>query len=141
MKLTASLATLAALSLSAAGAVAQSDVPPEQQAPPPSATAPQDTPQNSQSAAQVSDEQIEQFAAAFAEIQTIQSDATRELESTTDEAAADKVVSDAETQMIAAVERSGLRIDEFNRIAELMTTDTSVRARVAEKLQKRGGGG
>ena len=40
--------------------------------------------------------------------------------------------------MIAAVERSGLQVPEFNKIVERMASDTEVRSRVAAKLQERG---
>ena len=59
----------------------------------------------------------------------------REEESQTREAQAN-----AEKQMIAAVERSGLQVEEFNRIADLMTTDVSLRSRVIDKVQKRSKG-
>jgi hypothetical protein len=47
----------------------------------------------------------------------------------------------AESDMIAAVEKSGLKVDEFNSIVQTMTADASVRERVAAKLQERQGGG
>ena len=53
-------------------------------------------------------------------------------------AAADKVKATAESDMIAAVERSGLQVPEFNKIVERMASDTEVRSRVAAKLQERG---
>jgi hypothetical protein len=40
--------------------------------------------------------------------------------------------------MIAAVERTGLQVPEFNKIVERMASDTEVRSRVAAKLQERG---
>ena len=45
----------------------------------------------------------------------------------------------AESDMIAAVERSGLQVPEFNKIVERMASDTEVRSRVAAKLQERSG--
>ena len=45
----------------------------------------------------------------------------------------------AESDMIAAVERSGLQVPEFNQIVERMASDTEVRSRVAAKLQERSG--
>ena len=41
--------------------------------------------------------------------------------------------------MIAAVERSGLQVPEFNKIVERMASDTEMRSRVAAKLQERNG--
>jgi hypothetical protein len=53
---------------------------------------------------------------------------------------ADQVKTAAESEMIAAVERSGLQVPEFNRIVETMASDANVRSRVAAKLQERMGG-
>ena len=39
----------------------------------------------------------------------------------------------AETQMIAAVERTGLKLEEFNGIVQTMTADADLRARVVAK--------
>jgi hypothetical protein len=50
-----------------------------------------------------------------------------------------KVKQTAESDMIAAVERSGLQVPEFNKIVERMASDTEMRSRVAAKLQERSG--
>ena len=63
----------------------------------------------------------------------------RELQSAKDPQQADKVKANAESDMIAAVERSGLQVPEFNHIVERMASDTEVRSRVAAKLQERSG--
>ncbi len=39
--------------------------------------------------------------------------------------------------MVEAVERQGMKVEEINRIADLMTTDLSLRTRIAEKVQAR----
>jgi hypothetical protein len=87
----------------------------------------------------IEDKKIEQFADAYLAVQTIQQKAAAELQSAKDPQAADKVKASAETDMIAAVERSGLQVPEFNRIVERMASDTEVRSRVAAKLQERNG--
>ncbi len=87
----------------------------------------------------IEDKKIEQFADAYLAVQTIQQKAAAELQSAKDPQAADKVKASAETDMIAAVERSGLQVPEFNRIVERMASDTEVRSRVAAKLQERSG--
>ena len=87
----------------------------------------------------IEDKKIEQFADAYLAVQTIQQKAAAELQSAKDPQQADKVKANAETDMIAAVERSGLQVPEFNRIVERMASDTEVRSRVAAKLQERGG--
>jgi hypothetical protein len=87
----------------------------------------------------IEDKKIEQFADAYLAVQTIQQKAAAELQSAKDPQAADKVKATAESDMIAAVERSGLQVPEFNRIVERMASDTEVRSRVAAKLQERNG--
>jgi len=91
------------------------------------------------SAAQIDDQKIEQFADAYVAVQTIQQKAAADLQSATDPQQAAKVKSNAENQMIAAVERTGLKVDEFNQIVETMASNTDVRSRVAAKLQERTG--
>ncbi|HEY7642479.1 MAG TPA: DUF4168 domain-containing protein [Steroidobacteraceae bacterium] len=86
----------------------------------------------------IEDKKIEQFADAYVAVQTIQQKAAADLQSAKDPQAADKVKQTAESDMIAAVERSGLQVPEFNKIVERMASDTEVRSRVAAKLQERG---
>jgi hypothetical protein len=91
-------------------------------------------------AASIDDQKIEQFANAYMEVTNIQQKASAELQGTTDPAAADQVKTSAESEMISAVERNGLNVDEFNQIVQTMSADASVRDRVAAKLQERSGG-
>lgn len=88
----------------------------------------------------IEDKKIEQFADAYMAVQTIQQKAAAQLQSAKDPAQADKVKASAESEMIAAVERTGLQVPEFNQIIERMASDTEVRSRVAAKLQERGAG-
>ena len=111
--------------------------PAEQSTPPAAATKPAP---GATAAAPLDDKKIEQFADAYIAVQTIQKKAASDLQTATDPAQADKVKAAAETDMIAAVERSGLQVDEFNRIVETMASDTNVRSRIAAELQERSGG-
>jgi cytoskeletal protein RodZ len=88
----------------------------------------------------IDDKKIEQFADAYVEVQTIQKQASADLAAAQDTAAADSVKTKAESDMIAAVERSGLQVDEFNQIVETMASNVEVRNKVAAKLQQRSGG-
>lgn len=91
--------------------------------------------------AAISDQKIEQFADAYVAVQTIQEKAASALQTAKEPAQADQVKQKAESDMIAAVEKSGLKVDEFNQIVETMTANADVRERVAAKLQERQGGG
>ena len=87
--------------------------------------------------AQVEDAKVEKFAAAFVAVQDIQAQATQELSNAKDEQQATQVKTAAEQKMIEAVQREGLEVEEFNRIADLMTTDLALRSKVVEKVEKR----
>lgn len=80
---------------------------------------------------------IEKFANAYIAVQSIQQKVASDLQKTTDPSEADKVKSSAQTDMIAAVERSGLQVEEFNQIVQSMAADNDIRSRVAAEVQKR----
>ena len=115
----------------------ESQMPPSQMEPATPAT----PESNTAAAANITDEKIEKFADAYVAVQTIQEKAASELQTAKDPAQADGVKAKAESDMIAAVEKSGLNVDEFNQIVETMTANADVRERVAAKLQERQGGG
>jgi hypothetical protein len=123
------LTLAAALSMSGvAGAqtpAAQDTAPAEQL---PDATAP---------AAVVEDKKIDQFADAYIAVQEIQSEASQQLSATTDAAKAQEVKQTAEAQMIQAVQRTGLQIEEFNQIVQAMASDTSLRDKVSGRIDER----
>jgi hypothetical protein len=80
---------------------------------------------------------IEKFADAYVAVQSIQHKVASDLQKTSDPSEADKVKSSAQTDMIAAVERSGLQVEEFNQIVQSMAADNDIRSRVAAEVQKR----
>ena len=94
----------------------------------------------SASTAPITDQKIEQFATAYVAVQSIQERAASDLQTAKDPAAQDKVKQNAESDMIAAVQKSGLQVEEFNQIVETMTADATVREKVAAKLQERQSG-
>lgn len=91
--------------------------------------------------AQIDQKKVEQFADAYVEVQTIQQRANADLQSATDPAQADQLKTTAQSDMIAAVERSGLKVEEFNQIVASMAADTELRTRVSAEVQKRVGAG
>lgn len=95
---------------------------------------------NAATAAPIDDKKLDQFADAYLAVQTIQQEASEKLQATSDPEQADQVKSTAENDMISAVERSGLQVDEFNQIVQTMAADVNVRSRIATKLQERSGG-
>lgn len=152
MSLRSKLIYSALLAASAAAAPAawaqvQEPAPPAQEYPSPATESQMppasETPESSAAAAStpITDQKIEQFADAYVAVQTIQEKAASDLQTAKEPAQADQVKAKAETDMIAAVEKSGLKVDEFNQIVESMTANADVRERVAAKLQERQGGG
>lgn len=131
----------------AAWAQVQEPAPPAQEYPSPATESAQppmndEMPKgNSAASANISDEKIEQFANAYVAVQGIQEKAASDLQTAKEPAQADQVKAKAESDMIAAVQKSGLKVDEFNQIVESMTANADVRERVAAKLQERQGGG
>lgn len=125
--------TLIALcaTLSLGTAAAQSPAPAEQEMPQ----------QQAMPAASIDDAQIEKFADAYTEVQTIQQKAVSQMQATEDPAESERIQATAESDMVAAVEGKGLDVAEFNQIVTSMSTDETVRARVAAALQQRQGGG
>ncbi len=99
--------------------------PPESISPPPPEIAP------------LEDKKIDQFADAYLAIEQIHVQTASALKQTQDADAANKVKAQAETRIIEAVERSGLRLDEFNQIADLMTMDADLRQKIASRVQER----
>jgi hypothetical protein len=111
---------------------------PAQQQDPTQATAPDAAGTTAES---LPEEKIDQFADAYLAVQTIQQKAATELQTAKDPEQANKVKASAESDMIAAVEKTGMQVPEFNRIVEMMASNNEVRSRVAAKLQERSGGG
>jgi hypothetical protein len=100
-------------------------------------TAPDSTGTGPNATANLDQATIEKFADAYVAVQSIQHKAAADLQKTTDPAEADKVKTGAQTDMIAAVERSGLQVEEFNQIVQSMAADNNIRTRVAAEVQKR----
>jgi hypothetical protein len=90
-----------------------------------------------QQSATVSEEKIDQFAEAYVAVEGIQSQAAQQISSAADQEAANAVKVNAETEMIKAVERSGLKVEEFNEIVQAMTSDVELRNKVVSKIEQR----
>jgi hypothetical protein len=92
-------------------------------------------------AAAIDDKKIDQFAEAYVAVQKIQQNAASELDSAAgDPAKQQQTQAKVENEMIAAVERTGLKLDEFNGIVQTMTADANLRAKVVAKIRERMGG-
>jgi cytoskeletal protein RodZ len=104
-------------------------------------TAPNPATSPSASATPIDDKKIDQFATAYVEVQKIQQKAASELDAAAaDPAKQQQTQAKVEYEMIAAVERTGLKLDEFNGIVQTMTADANLRAKVVAKIRERMGG-
>jgi hypothetical protein len=121
---------LAGILATSLGSVAVAQVP-DEQVPPPSATP---VPPE---AAPIEDKKLDQYADAFVDIEQIKVEASTALESAEDAAAAVAIKEKAEGAIIEAIERSGLKLDEFNQITEVAALDQDVRRRITDRVEKR----
>lgn len=90
-----------------------------------------------QQATEVSEQKINQFVDALAEISTIRQTAAAELEAAADMEEAQKVQQDAQQRMVEAVESAGLSVEEYNHIASLMGSDPELAERINTELERR----
>jgi hypothetical protein len=97
---------------------------------PPAATPP------TEATTPLSERKMDQFVNAYVEVQTIQQSAASDLKTATPEKV-EAVKQKAEGDMVAAVERSGLAIAEFNQIVQTMQVDEGVRSQISAKVQER----
>jgi hypothetical protein len=119
----------------AAMAVAHAQVPneqvPNEEVPPSSATP---VPPE---AAPIEDEKLDQYADAFLDIEQIKVKAAAELEKAEDAATAVAIKEKTEGAIIEAIERSGLKLNEFNQITEVAALNEDVRRRIKDRVETR----
>ncbi|GFE91779.1 DUF4168 domain-containing protein [Steroidobacter agaridevorans] len=121
---------LAGILVAGSGSIAVAQVPKEE-APPPSATP------VPPAAAPLEDKKLDQYADAYLDIEQIQVEASAQLDKADNEAAAVAIKEKAEGAIIQAIERSGLKLDEFNQITEVAELDNDVRRKIADRVEKR----
>lgn len=89
----------------------------------------------------IDEQKIDKFAEAYVAVQTIQTKAAKDLDSASNDPTKQQQTQAAvENEMIAAVERTGLKLEEFNGIVQSMTADADLRAKVVAKIRERTGG-
>jgi len=133
------LAVLSATTFGVSIATAQEQTVPEPTTEPSEAQAPATTPKTAQTP--IDDQKIEKFADAYVAVQTIQTKAAKDLDNPSNDLAKQQQTQQAvEKEMIAAVEQSGLKLEEFNSIVQTMTADADLRARVVAEIRERTGG-
>jgi hypothetical protein len=109
------------------------------QAQPPAQVDAADTPAPVQpaTATPLAEEKMDKFAEAYVAVESIQTRAAQQLSTAPDADAANAVKSNAETEMVKAVERNGLQVEEFNEIVQAMVADNALRTKVIGKIEQR----
>jgi len=103
----------------------------EQQSPPAAAAA-----KETVTSADVTDQEIEQFAKSYKEVSQIQKDTDKQLESVQDTAGAAKVKQEANQKMADAVQGQGMKVERFNLIARSLNQDVTLKQRIQQKIQE-----
>ena len=85
----------------------------------------------------IGDETINQMADAYLAIHQIHKRAAEALNAAQDQATAQAVIESAERAIIQAVERTGLELEEFNRLVELAALDPTLALRIEARMRER----
>lgn len=80
----------------------------------------------------ISEEQLEQFADALNDIERINDEFVTELEQAESQEQAQELQIAAQSEMVEAVEDSGLTVEEYNAIAYRMQNDPEIQERIEE---------
>lgn len=86
-------------------------------------------------ASDVSEEQLQSFAAAASEVETIGSEWQTRIEAAQSEEEANQLGQQAQQEMIAAVEAEGLTVEQYNQIFLLAQADSDIQAQVLEYME------
>jgi hypothetical protein len=100
-----------------------------QQGAPPAAT-------QTVTSADVTDQEVEQFAKSYEDVSQIQKDTEKQLESVQDAAAVARVKQEANQKMADAVQGKGMKVERFNLIARSLNQDETLKQRVQQKIQE-----
>lgn len=88
--------------------------------------------------APVSDESLKTFAQAMKEVNRIADRARSELEQSGQPEKAQEVQQKAQADMVEAVQKKGMSVEQYNQIAMAAQTDPQVRERVLQHMQSEG---
>jgi glucose/arabinose dehydrogenase len=89
----------------------------------------------------IDEAKLDKFVWAYTEVLQLQKEANDKQNTAKDPNAAQAVVTETESKMTSAVQKSGLEIAEFNQIAQQMLLDDDLRSRIAAKMQVRNSSG
>jgi hypothetical protein len=86
--------------------------------------------------ADVTDQEIEQFAKSYEDVARIQKDTEQQLQGVQDNAGAAQVKQQANQKMAEAVQGHGMKVERFNLIARSLDQDSTLKQRIQQKIQE-----
>jgi hypothetical protein len=86
--------------------------------------------------ADITEQEVEQFAKSYDDVSKIQKDTEKQLESVQDSAGVAQVKQEANQKMADAVQGHGLKVERFNTIARSLSQDATLKQRIQQKLQE-----
>jgi hypothetical protein len=110
----------------------QQQSPQQQQQQPPAAAAPNETVVS----ADVTDQEVEQFAKSYEDVARIQKDTEQQLQGVQDSTGVAKVKQQANQKMAEAVQGHGMKVERFNLIARSLNQDATLKQRIQQKIQE-----
>lgn len=94
-----------------------------------------ETPAGAAGASAFSDTQINGFASAMNDVQSLNDEYAPRLASESDAAAKAELQTEMNSKMTAAVEGAGITAQEYNQIAAAAQTDAALRSRIGQAMQ------
>lgn len=93
------------------------------------------------SADDVSDEQLEQFAAAYGQIRSVRAEYAPKIRNAENKEQRAKLKKQGRQEMTSAIRDSGLEISEYQQIGRALNGNKQLQARLQKLMQERGGSG
>ena len=85
---------------------------------------------------EVSQADLEKFAAAYGQIQQVRAEYGRKLQQTEDQAKREELKQEGQQEMIAAIEEEGLELSEYQQIGRRLNNDQELRSRLQQVMKK-----
>jgi hypothetical protein len=110
--------------------------PPSQQQSAPQQSPPAAAATETVTSADVTDQEVEQFARSYQEVAQIQKETEKQLEGVQDSTDVARVKQEANQKMANAVQGQGLKVERFNLIARSLNQDATLKQRVQQRIQE-----
>lgn len=87
----------------------------------------------------VTEADLEKFAAAYGQLQTVRAEYGQKLQETEDESKQQELRKEGQQAMVSAIREEGLEIAEYRRIGKKLNNDEELQSRLQEMMQQEGG--